>query len=133
MNTLMKSKDDYLNIARIYAAKGNCKKRNYGCVIVLPNGEIVSAGSTRSMGNPCFKCKRRFSRKGHGYDKCPSIHAEQEALVGISIPYGATAFLFCIDDANHAVDNPRPCPTCEKLLRFAGIKEVITLTEVIKL
>lgn len=123
----------HINLARILATHGNCQKRNYGCVIVNPAGEIVSSGHTHTS-EKCVKCSRRFRRKGTGYDKCPSIHAEQQAVAGHEIPYGSIAFLACFDaKTRKEIVDPHPCPTCEKLLRSAGVKEVITFTEVITL
>lgn len=125
--------NEYLALARIEAQKGNCLKRNYGCVIIDPIGRLVSKGHTHSKSY-CEKCKRRFSRRGHGYDKCTSIHAEQACISGIEIPYGSTAFLVCFDaKAKSEIRDPRPCATCARLLKWAGVKTVITATEVIEL
>lgn len=124
--------NEYLALARIEAQKGNCLKRNYGCVIVDPIGRVVSKGYTFTRAF-CKKCKRRFARKGHGYDKCTSIHAEQACVSGTEIPFGSVAFLVCFDADKNEIRNPRPCPTCERLLKWAGVYEVITATEVIRL
>lgn len=123
---------EYLALARIEAQKGNCLKRNYGCVIIDAFGRLVSTGFTFSE-KPCKKCKRRFSRKGHGYDKCTSIHAEQMCVTGKEIRHGSTAFLACFDAEKNEIRSPRPCPTCARLLKLAGVHEVITATEVIRL
>lgn len=121
----------YINLARILATQGNCKKRNYGCIIMSPSGNVISTGYTHST-TPCEKCKRRFSRSGHNYEKCTSIHAEQEAIAGVEIPEGSIAFLACFDTkTKKEIANPRPCPTCMRLLHQAGVRKVITYSEVI--
>lgn len=121
----------WLDISKMYALTGTCKRRNYGCVVVDPKGILVSRGATTSK-IPCTTCKRRFSRKGHGYDKCPSIHAEQFCVTGVKIPKGSIAYLTCFDAVSgKEILNPRPCATCERLLKLAGISKVITRTEVI--
>lgn len=131
MKETIKSWDLYLDMARKMAKKGNCKKRNYGCIIVNPVGVAIVEGCTHSQ-HTCDKCKRRFSRRGHGYDKCTSLHAEQMCVTGRSIPYGSTAVLACYDaKTGKEIRNPRPCATCERLLKFAGVVQVVTETEVL--
>lgn len=124
---------EQLSVARLAALAGNCKKRNYGCAIFSPNGNLISYGYTHSA-NACKECARKREVSGHGYDKCPSIHAEQAALLNTIIIPGSTAFLVCFDAAtgNEIID-PKPCHTCAKLLKEAGIREVITISEVITL
>ena len=122
-----------LSVARYAATAGNCKKRNYGCTIFSPQGNMISFGVTHSSEG-CEECARKNEASGHGYDNCPSIHAEQAALINKIIIPGSTAFLVCIDAATgKEIPNPRPCHTCEKLLKEAGVCEVITPSEVIKL
>lgn len=129
----MSQTNKYFDLARSEAIKGNCKKRNYGCVIVNPKGQVINFGHTYSI-TPCEKCKRRFARKGHDYDKCTSLHAEQMCVSGVYVPYGSTAYLACFDaKAFEEVLDPRPCPTCSRLLKQAGVTQVVTPTEVIAL
>lgn len=124
---------EQLSVARIMASKGNCKKRNYGCAIFTSHGHLVNIGVTHAP-HECKKCKREKEKPGHGYDRCPSIHAEQHALLNAIIPAGSVAFLACFDAVTREeIVDPKPCPTCVKLLKEAGIREVITIKEVIKL
>ena len=131
MKETIKSWAPYLDKAREMAQKGNCKKRNYGCLIVNPCGTIIAQGCTHSH-HACDKCKRRFSRRGHGYDKCTSLHAEQMCVAGTAIPYGSIAVLACYDaKTGEEIRNPRPCATCARLLKFSGVVQVVTNTEVL--
>ena len=124
---------EQLSVARIMATKGNCKKRNYGCAIFSPHGHLVSMGVTHA-NRECKTCKRAKEKPGHGYDKCPSIHAEQHAILNVIIPPGSIAYLACFDAVTRQeIIDPKPCPTCAKLLKEAGIREVVTISEVIKL
>lgn len=134
MNNLPQRKiDEALSISRVVALRGECKKRVYGCVITTESGEIIGVGCTSSP-TPCTKCKRAHSRKGRGYDNCPSIHAEQMALLSCDTTYAKYAFLSCFDKKTmKEVPNPSPCPTCAKLLKHVGIDHVITVSGVIEI
>ena len=121
-----------LELALRLAMQGNCLKRNYGCVIRTKD-RVIGFGRTHAS-EPCEKCKRRFALKGHNYDKCPAIHAEQQALLNNRVPKGAVAFLACFDPKKMVeIKNPKPCPTCMKLLKEAGVTHVVTESEVFEL
>lgn len=128
-----KNHEKFLDVAYAIAQKGTCLKRNYGCILTNEDGVFLSSGYTIAP-EPCKKCNREECMSGQNYDFCPSVHAEQAALIGIRLPVGLTAYLACVDArTGNEVKNPKPCPTCTKLLRHAGVTKVITRTEVIEL
>lgn len=116
----------WLDKAENEALKGTCLKRNYGCVIVRDN-KLVSTGHTRSLGC-CNECNRKDCPAGKGYELCPSIHAEQMALIRANSNdlYGADLYLVGLDQPmqNYTKD-PEPCWHCKKMIVEAGIRRVI--------
>lgn len=136
----------YLNIALAVSKRSTCLKRHYGCVIV--NNDIIIAtgynGSPRGEENCCERgqCKRADAERYTGYEKCDSVHAEQNALIAASRDrlIGATVYLACeeygLDENASAMYeediygwiedlNPVPCPLCMRMLKNAGVSKVI--------
>lgn len=115
----------WLEQAEEMALRGTCLKRNYGCVIVK-NNNLVSTGHTRSLGC-CNKCNRKDCPAGKGYELCPSIHAEQMALIRANSNdlYGADLYLVGLDQPLQSyTKDPDSCWHCKKMIVEAGIKSV---------
>lgn len=144
-----KSKDQYyLDIAKQVASRSTCLKRKYGCVIVN-NDEIIATGyngSPRGEINCCDvyeECPRKNVPHNSGdYSDCPSVHAEQNAMLSASRKdmIGSTMYLYCeeihewYEDFNNAMDirkacveerNPEPCPICMRMIKNAGIVKIV--------
>lgn len=120
----------WLTEAEEMALRGTCLKRNYGCVIVKDN-KLVSNGYTRSLGC-CNECSRKDCPAGKGYELCPSVHAEQMALIransndlyGADL-YGADLYLVGLDQPLQSyTKDPDSCWHCKKMIIEAGIKKV---------
>lgn len=134
------SKDEYyLGIALAVSKRSTCLKRRYGCVIVK-NDEIIATGyngSPRGEENCCDKgiCPRMDIPHNSGnYSDCPSVHAEQNAMLSASRKdlIGATLYLageeFISNDKWdywQEVEDATPCPICERIIKNAGIKRVV--------
>jgi len=114
-------------IAKAVALRGDCTRRQVGCVILGPDHEPVSFGYNGAPpGAPgCLTdgaCPRAFSDvlPGSSYDTgpgaCISIHAEANALLwaGRNGLKGAVVYV-----------TEEPCGGCWKLLSSAPIREVI--------
>lgn len=132
------SKDDYyLNIAIAVAKRSTCIKRRYGCVIVKDDVIVATGynGSPRGCDNCCDygECKRAKATRYSGYDECPAVHAEQNALLSVDRAHsqGATLYLACegyyestphwwVEDAH-----PMPCNLCQRMIQNAGITRVV--------
>lgn len=143
------SKDEYyLGIARAVSKRSTCLKRHYGCVIVK-NDEIISTGyngNPRGDFNCCDigKCSRMEKPHNSGdYSDCFSVHAEQNAMLSASRKdmIGATLYLACeeyklnenesakkCEDVYEYVElyNCSPCPICERMIKNAGIKVIVS-------
>lgn len=130
----------YLDIAEAVVQRGTCLRNNYGCIIVK-NDEIISTGYTgspRGRKNCCDlgTCRRmRYNTEsGGGYDKCRSVHAEQNAMISArrSDMIGSTLYLVGINARNGAyVTNKeknkytQPCSECKRMIINAGIETVV--------
>lgn len=139
------TKDEYyLGIALAVSKRSTCLKRRYGCVIVK-NDEIIATGyngSPRGEENCCDRgvCHRMDIPHNSGdYSDCPSVHAEQNAMLSASRKdlIGATLYLageeYIDCDENDGsftsdwrkIKNATPCPICERIIKNAGIKRVV--------
>lgn len=134
------TKDEYyLGIALAVSKRSTCLKRRYGCVIVK-NDEIITTGyngSPRGEENCCDKgvCHRMDIPHNSGnYSDCPSVHAEQNAMLSASRKdlIGATLYLAgeeYIDcdkgDCWCKIENATPCPICERIIKNAGIERIV--------
>ena len=141
------TKDEYyLNIALAVSKRSTCLKRHYGCVIVKDDIIIATGynGSPRGEENCSDRgtCKRADAERYSGYEKCDSVHAEQNALIAASRDrlLGATVYLACEEYGHDEIQsaiweteiigwfediNPVPCPLCMRMLKNAGIEKVI--------
>lgn len=131
----------YLNIAKAVAARSTCLRRQYGAVIVSGD-EIIATGyngSPRGELNCCdvgeCYCEKhsspvdeRAAKHGGQYGACVAVHAEQNAIISAARRdmRGATLYLACLDES---ID-PTPCNYCDRMIKNAGILEVITKGDV---
>ena len=122
----------YLNIAETVLERSTCMRRCYGAIIVK-NDEIVSTGyngAPRGRKN-CMDlgyCTREAMNvpSGERYELCRSVHAEMNAIISAARRdmIGSTLYLVGFDG-----DTPikaEPCLICQKLIKNAGIAQVIT-------
>ena len=137
----MTKREYYLGIALAVSKRSTCLKRHYGCIIVK-NDEIIATGyngAPRGDKNcsDSGMCGRLNKPHNSGdYSDCPAVHAEQNAMLSASRKdmIGATLYLAgeerilkdCIDGYEKWVSiDCIPCPICERMIKNAGIKEVI--------
>lgn len=136
------SKDEYyLNIALAVSKRSTCIRRRYGAVIVKDDVIVATGynGSPRGEVNccDCGTCQRENEKRYAGYEKCPAVHAEQNALLSVDRVHsqGATLYLACEENIKDYQDdewvdfwvedrNPQPCNLCKKMIKNAGIAQV---------
>lgn len=126
------TKDEYyLGIALAVSKKSTCLKKQFGAVIVN-NDEIISTGynDTCRKEPHCSHCTKIDCNKDEAeYLTCPAVHAEQNAIISASRKemIGSTLYL-----AGYEVETGKenlevaPCEICLRLIKNAGIAEVIT-------
>ena len=125
-------RDYYLNIARAVSGRSTCLRRQYGAVIVKDD-EIIATGYNGAVRGEinCGDvgvCWRERNNIPHGeqYEKCVAVHAEQNAIVSAARRdmIGATLYLAGFENG---VEIPEEtCLLCDRLIKNAGIKEVIS-------
>ena len=129
MMVMRKTKVDYyLDIAREVASRSPCARRKFGAVIVQ-NDTIISTGyngSARGTLNcgldvPCIKDVAAEPALV-SYDKCPAIHAEQNAILYASSDrrIGATLYLA----SSTTKHGGRPCHLCRRYIIQSGIEDI---------
>ena len=133
----------YLDIALAVSKRSTCLRRHYGCVIVKDDVIVATGynGSPRGEVNccDCGVCQRSDAERYSGYEKCPAVHAEQNALLSVDRAHskGATMYLACEEfdyytypDGSYEIKwsedkYPQPCNICQRMIQNAGIDKVI--------
>lgn len=128
----------YLDIALAVSKRSTCLRRHYGCVIVKDDVIVATGynGSPRGCDNCCDvgKCQREDSERYSGYENCPAVHAEQNALLAVDRAHsqGATLYLACEEEYERQFNtmwfedhDPKPCNICQRMIQNAGISKVI--------
>ena len=133
----------YLDIALAVSKRSTCLRRHYGCVIVKDDVIVATGynGSPRGEVNccDCGVCKRADEKRYEGYENCPAVHAEQNALLAVDRAHsqGATLYVACEEvdyytypDGSYELKwsedkYPQPCNICKRMIQNAGIDKVI--------
>ena len=133
----------YLDIALAVSKRSTCLRRHYGCVIVKDDVIVATGynGSPRGEVNccDCGVCQRADAERYSGYERCPAVHAEQNALLAVDRVHsqGATMYLACEEfdyytypDGSYEIKwsedkYPQPCNICQRMIQNAGIDKVI--------
>lgn len=123
----------YLNIAAQVLKRGTCLRRNYGAVIVN-NDQIVATGYTGSPRGDVNCCETGLCEReqlqvkpGERYELCKSVHAEMNAIIsaGRERTMGAKIYIVGYDVKADKVIATKPCLLCNRMIRNAGIVEII--------
>jgi len=124
----------FLEIARVVASEATCLRRKFGAVLVDTRGFIVSTGYCGSVQKceDCLErgwCYRERARipSGANYERCYSIHAEENALLqaGLSRARGCTIYLFGWDVKERKPVTVMPCLMCAKSLVRCEVERVV--------
>lgn len=131
------SKDEYyLGIAEAVSKRSNCLRLHYGSVIVN-NDRIISTGyngaprkvkSCMERGE-CYRIKNNIPHFS-SYDKCFSVHSEQNALIHSNYEdmIGGTLYLVGIKPDGTYNENTDCCDICKRMIRNAQISRVVMAT-----
>jgi dCMP deaminase len=114
--------DDYfMGIAEAVSLRGDCTRRQVGCVLVDEEHRIIGTGynGAEPGGPSCLagECPRGRSDapRTEDYSNCVAIHAEANALL-----FARTSALWATAYVSSEV-----CDGCKKLLRGAGVGRYI--------
>lgn len=115
-----------LGIAQAVSTRGDCTRRQVGCVILDARRRAVSIGYNGAPpGAPgcltdgaCPRGRRshEVTPPGAAYDDCVALHAEQNALIWAD-PLRLQGAVVYVSTA--------PCEWCLKLLRGSGVSRVV--------
>ncbi|RLI31861.1 cytidine deaminase [Candidatus Bathyarchaeota archaeon] len=112
----------WLKIAKVVSERSTCLRNKVGAVIVKENLFLCSGYNGAPRGEPhCIDigvCAREGQPRGHGYEDCRGVHAETNALL-MAAKHGIS-----VDGGTVYVTAP-PCNICRKLMKQAGIIEVV--------
>ena len=126
----------YLKIAYELAAKSNCQRRHYGCVIAFAGHNIAYVDGYNQQIYDCCNgiCSREAKRAPHGeqIEEGACIHAEQAALIAWpAIPPEKVHTIWYVVLAGTDIEGKPlygrdmwPCLDCARALRYAGFKYV---------
>lgn len=127
----------YLNIAKAVSERSTCLKKHYGAVLVK-NGEILSTGyNNPPRSEPhCWQCTKTCQGTNESaYLSCPSVHAEQNAIISASRNemLGADLYLagYDVKTGEPIECEAWPCEICLRLVKNAGINRIINSKGVI--
>ena len=128
---MRKSKTNYyLDIALKVSERSTCLRRQYGAIIVK-NDEIIATGyngSPRGQTN-CIEanvCPRTNVEHGTNYEICKSVHAEMNAIISVARKDMLGSTLYLAGTENGQIINAVPCSICSRLIKNAGIENIIT-------
>ena len=110
----------------------SCLRSCYAAVVTNEEGIILSEGYTHVPRGlrMCRKCYRKENKieSGTCYEKCRSIHAEQDAIIKLSQTDNADAiYIVGLDyDTGNPIEFVRPCNICMKFILDRGIRMIYT-------
>lgn len=111
----------FLNIAYLMSLRGTCTRNNVGCIVISPEGRIISTGYTGSpRGLP--HCIDEGCIIGPDGGCIRTIHAEQGAI-SYAARYGTKL------DNSTLYTTLSPCLNCAKSIISAGIIKVVYLVK----
>jgi dCMP deaminase len=111
----------FRKITKAVASGSRCLSRQVGAVIVKDKRILATGYNGLPAGfNHCSVCYGGERVSGHGLDKLPCIHAEENALIQCA-KYG-TACDNCV-----MFVTTMPCNVCLKKIIGAGIRKVYVL------
>lgn len=118
--------ETFAQIAKIWAQRSTCTRRQVGAVLVKDNRVIgngyngVASNLTHCTEGGCPRGQLSYAEVGAGADynafPCHAIHAEHNAILqaGIRSCVGATLYT-----------TQPPCQQCANLIEHVGIERVI--------
>lgn len=132
--------ETFFDVARVFALRGTCLRRNFGAAIVTPDNVFKAAGYSgaprkiedcREIGK-CYRIEQNIPA-GRNYELCRSVHAEQNAIInasreGVQIK-GCKMYIYGIDSLGNLLEVNEPCNMCWRVIINSGIEKVMTLSK----
>lgn len=127
--------DYYLQLAKDAALRSTCMRRKYGAIIVKDDVIISTGynGAPRGRVNCidlgyCYRQEKQIPA-GQMYEKCRSVHAEQNAMYQASYDrmFGSVLYLAGVEYGTGKTVDAEPCSMCKRAIINNGIRFVICL------
>jgi dCMP deaminase len=116
------SKDKaYLRIALAMAARSTCIDKQVGCVIVNARSEIIATGYNGSPRGElhCIDLGYCIKDAFNDINRCPSAHAEQNALLQCRVPEQIHTIYLTLS----------PCVSCIRIIMNTPCERIVFLTK----
>lgn len=131
-----KKHEMYLDITEAISRGAKCNRGHFGAVIVKDDIIIGTGFNGPARGvEQCKTCKRRKYKSGEGYDLCPAVHAEVNAVINAGGRKGCMGATLYIDSHNrtpeeqyHSKSYIFSCDSCARVMVNAGIEFVVFRT-----
>jgi len=112
----------FVSIAKLTSERSNCIRRKVGCIIVKDNRILslgyngTAKGTKNCYDGGCIRCNEKNIISGMNLDNCLCIHAEENAMLFISLQKmkGSTLYV-----------NVMPCLNCAKKIVQCEIKKIV--------
>jgi len=116
------SKDEtYLSLALTLARRSTCLDKQVGCVIVNAKSEIIATGYNGSPRGElhCIDLGYCIKEAFHNPSRCPSAHAEQNALTQCRVPEQIHTIYLTLS----------PCVSCIRIIMNTPCKQIVFVEE----
>lgn len=100
-----------------------------GCVITNGNHRIISSGCNSTKSHPLQK---KYNKERFEEDTQHSLHAEVDALLPLfkeDIDFSKVELYTYRELADGTMAMSRPCPSCMKLIKDLGIRNIYYTTQ----
>lgn len=100
-----------------------------GCVVTNGNHRIISSGVNSTKTHPIQK---KYNKERFDEDTTHSLHAELDALLPLlkeDIDFSKVEVYTYRELADGTMAMSRPCPSCMKLIKDLGIKNIYYTTQ----
>ena len=113
--------DAYLRMAVALSQRSTCLDKNVGCVITNSQNEIIATGYNGSPRGElhCINLGYCIKDAFHDINRCPSAHAEQNALLQCRTPEQIHTIYLTLS----------PCISCIRIIMNTPCKKIVFLHE----
>ena len=112
------SKDEcYLSLASVLAQRSTCIDKQVGCVIINGRNEIIATGYNGAPRGElhCIDLGYCIKEAFHDVNRCPSAHAEQNALLQCRVPEQIHTIYLTLS----------PCVSCIRIIMNTPCRRIV--------
>ena len=111
----------YMEMAIALSKRSTCLDKQVGCIITNRRNEVIASGYNGSPRGELHCLDRGYCIKDalHDPNKCPSAHAEQNALLQCRVP----------DEIHTIYITLSPCVSCIRIIMNTPCERIVFLHE----